>query len=246
MTLPEERPELRGTQVRGDEYLGTRGSIETDQMIEQPWQEPAAARIIVPGQEMAEQGYSRRLGAMASPREQFEALSPTGQLRWMDDAERQMAEREARLVERLPPQRRLGGPESPAQTLPRSEDAFPIGFYDPATGQPLFGSAGRQPPPRRERLPIDQLKSPGGRIGSTAAERVAAARDLGVVAEGEQVTGAEAVKRIMERARSDSAFLALLRERYPAIAMALLGGATGAEIISQQRRLGQNQEAMAR
>jgi hypothetical protein len=245
MTLPEERPELRGTQVRGDEYLGTRGSIETDQMIEQPWQEPAAARVIVPGQEMAEQGYSRRLGVNASPREQFEALSPAGQLQWMDDAERQMAEREARLVERLPPQRRLGGPETAPQSLPRSENAFPVGFYDPATGQPLFGSSGRKPPPRAERRPIDELRSPGTRLGKNADERVQAARDLGVVREGEQVSGAEAVRRIMERARQDQSFRDFLRERYPAIAMALLGGATGSEML-RTRRLGEGSAEMAR
>jgi hypothetical protein len=59
---------------------------------------------------------------------------------------------------------------------------------------------------------------------------VEAARELGV---GEFQTGAAAMRAIRERASADPSFMQMLRERYPVIAAAILGGATAGQIMDE-------------
>jgi hypothetical protein len=187
-------------------------------------------RLEVPQAEVVEQGLARNLEATApSPREQFLELPPAEQYAWMERENERLAGRMGRLDEAAAGarERRLGPPAPPA--LP--DDAFPIGFYDPRTGEPLFGSAGRRPPPRQQRRSFDEL-SPSGqarRVGS-ASQQVEAARELGV---GEFQTGAAAMRAIRERASADPSFMQMLRERYPVIAAAILGGATAGQIMDE-------------
>lgn len=95
----------------------------------------------------------------------------------------------------------------------------------------------RHPRPALPRPPIDE--APAGqrrsRLGATAADRVDAARSLGVVNNGEQVSAVEAERRIFFKAKIDQNFRNELRRRFPAIAAAILGGEALSHVSEQGR-----------
>jgi len=240
-TLPNEPVTVRGS-AAGPGYGRAIGQVETDREIMIPWEGPQRATITVPGEEIAEQGFSRELAGGQSPRERFMEMDPRDQLAIMDS----MAAREADQAGRYAAYRQLRGFDTPEvqplppASVPDDSRAFPVGFFDPATGQPLYGDAprpGRRPPPRAERRPFDQL-SPAAqarRIGK-APDQIEAARDLGV---GEFKTGASAMRALRERANADPSFMQQLVERYPSIAAIILGGgAVAAEMMDQGDPLG--------
>lgn len=221
------------------EITGARGGYYADLPME------SGDPISVMGTEAREQGYRTfNEPGRQTDLQMFDDLPELEQLEWMDSANFPRVqnviggEAEAHWLDDVAdwasgdrvPRRRLQAPDAaPAFEEPTG------GFFDPMTGDPLFGSTGRRPPPRRERLPIDQLRNPAPRIGRTAQDRIDAARALGVAGADEPINGAEATRRIMDWGRLSEANMQTLRERFPAIFALMIGGAAaGASVTGQQ------------
>jgi hypothetical protein len=226
LTLGDETPTLRGQNTFGEIPMGAGGlSLEP------------------PRAEVAEQGYARPIERGTSAQEQFLALEPEDQLWWMENAEGRVA-RQDELLGDVRAERAALGLDNAFEVTPapisearpnigvNPTRSFPVGFFDPATGEALFGSAGRRGPPPRPRKAFDQLAPTGQarRVGG-APDQIALAQELGL---GEFQKGAEAMRAIRDRATADPAFMEMLKNRFPTIAAMILGGGALASEVADE------------
>lgn len=181
-TLPNELPTVRVTETQN--YHGEIQRPDEGLFGGQPF--------VIPGDEMADQGYSynRPVERMPTQREQFLDAPPAVQRVWMDRAQQPQigAASEGadpqRVARGLEIRRRLGEPRAPAR-----EQADP--FIAPDTGASVFGEPRRTRAPRAPLPPLADRAEAAGAQGAMRGVRAAPMReiadDLGIASEGRPV-----------------------------------------------------------